>query len=642
MIKHTTNTSSSTNFYSSVFPYLPSLIESFPGVKPADIGFWTGSAAAIFSLAQCVTAIPWGRASDRYGRKPAILLGLCFTMFTTLLWGFSTTLPMALFARALQGAGSGNVGILRTCVAELCPWKELQPRAFSVMPMVYSVGSVIGPMIGGNFANPLGRKAGEKASLRDEFLWKFPYVLPNLISGSLFLIGIVVGVLFLEETLDAKKDRPDYGLVAGRSIIFSVRRIVVRVKHIIWGRALYTSIPSGSSRSISKEAKDIEEVASRSKIVEGPPSWQSVLTPQTVLYLVVYAALAMHNTGFDQMISVLMHHPRSGPLVGKTNLPFQFSRGFGMNTSRIGFLFTMNGCVGTLVQFLVFPPVARYFGALNTLRIVLHLQTLVYFVTPYTTLIENEKLALTAFFLVWIFKSACAIIAFPCCTILLTNSAASMRTLGTVNGIATSVSAIGRAVGPTITGYAFTWGVKNGYLITPFVALVIIAVLAFIPLYFTSEGAGFGDDDQDASSDSEDETLADDDGTETDNLNPSKASHRLHRTKKRGSLSRDSNDTASTITSTKRSRHEPYDSLSSAIMSDSDDEDMLLSAPARDSQFLAAGDPLVSPRLPRTLPPTPSRPRRRSTTPLGDSVGFRRLSSNLGVTRSGLGSGSEL
>src|ERR1700753_3373462 len=107
----------------SVYPYLPAMIQSFDGVKPADVGFWTEPASAIFSVAQCVTAIPWGRASDRYGRKPILLLGLLNTMLTSLLWGFSTNLPMALVARALSGAGNGNVGIIRTMVAELCPWK---------------------------------------------------------------------------------------------------------------------------------------------------------------------------------------------------------------------------------------------------------------------------------------------------------------------------------------------------------------------------------------------------------------------------------------------------------------------------------------------------------------------------------------
>jgi MFS family permease len=75
-----------------------------------------------------------------------ILIGLCNTMITTLIWGFSTSLPMAITARALQGLGNGNVGILRTVVAELCPWKELQPRAFSIMPLVYTIGAVVGPV----------------------------------------------------------------------------------------------------------------------------------------------------------------------------------------------------------------------------------------------------------------------------------------------------------------------------------------------------------------------------------------------------------------------------------------------------------------------------------------------------------------
>jgi MFS family permease len=44
-------------------------------------------------------------------------------MLTSLFWGFSTNLWQALAARALAGAGNGNVGIIRTMVAELCPWK---------------------------------------------------------------------------------------------------------------------------------------------------------------------------------------------------------------------------------------------------------------------------------------------------------------------------------------------------------------------------------------------------------------------------------------------------------------------------------------------------------------------------------------
>lgn len=94
----------------------------------------------LFSLTQAATAIPLGKAADRYGRKYTIILGLVNTLLTQLLWGFSTSLPMALIARALSGAGNGNVGIYRTMIAELCPSKELQPRMYSFMPMVMSIG----------------------------------------------------------------------------------------------------------------------------------------------------------------------------------------------------------------------------------------------------------------------------------------------------------------------------------------------------------------------------------------------------------------------------------------------------------------------------------------------------------------------
>lgn len=83
------------------------MIESF-GVDKKDVAKWAGMTSAVFSLAQCTTAILWGRASDTFGRKPAILTGLTCTMICSLIWGMSVSLPMAIMARALQGACNGN------------------------------------------------------------------------------------------------------------------------------------------------------------------------------------------------------------------------------------------------------------------------------------------------------------------------------------------------------------------------------------------------------------------------------------------------------------------------------------------------------------------------------------------------------
>lgn len=91
----------------SVFPYLPEMIASF-GVEKNDIARWAGITGAIFSISQSVTAVPWGKASDKFGRKPIILIGLMSTMICFMVWGVSTSLWMALTVRAISGATNGN------------------------------------------------------------------------------------------------------------------------------------------------------------------------------------------------------------------------------------------------------------------------------------------------------------------------------------------------------------------------------------------------------------------------------------------------------------------------------------------------------------------------------------------------------
>ncbi len=186
------------------------MIESF-GVSKANVPKWAGITSAVFSLSQCLTAVVWGRASDWFGRKPSILVGLICTMISTLMWGMSTSLPMAIVARACAGGFNGNgrvfpfaiddfltclVGIIRTMVAEMVPEKELQPRAFSIMPLVWSMGSIFGPSFGGFFAKP-----AENLSWlfgKNKFLIKFPFALPNIVASVFFMVGISTGFLFLK------------------------------------------------------------------------------------------------------------------------------------------------------------------------------------------------------------------------------------------------------------------------------------------------------------------------------------------------------------------------------------------------------------------------------------------------------------
>lgn len=272
----------------SLFPYLPEMIRSF-NIPETDVAGWAGLAAAMFSLCQAFMGVPWGIFSDVYGRKLAILLGLTSTMLTSLLWGFSTNLGMAIAARALAGAGNGNVGIIRTVVAEMVPFKELQPRAFSIMPLVWNIGSIFGPTIGGALANPLNVKPGDEVH-NPSFFQRFPYALPNLVSAAFFLVGITTGTLFLEETLETLQGRRDFGLRLGDKLKSLAKSHVMKLEEIL--RMRKAQATNAETEPLLKTDDENALSVEPKGPAPPPPSFREVLTKQSVLNLVVSQQLA--------------------------------------------------------------------------------------------------------------------------------------------------------------------------------------------------------------------------------------------------------------------------------------------------------------------------------------------------------------
>ncbi|KAL9579900.1 MAG: hypothetical protein Q9212_004817 [Teloschistes hypoglaucus] len=474
--------------FSSVFPYLPEMIEGFH-VPKNEVGRWAGITSAVFSLSQAITGVFWGRASDRFGRKPVILVGMICVMSSGLLFGFSKNLPMAIVARSLAGASNGNVGILRTTVAEMVPQRELQPKAFSVMPLMWTIGSIFGPGFGGALANPAARYQ----VFDNGFFREFPFALPNIVACLFFFVGLISGALFLKETLETKKHRRDYGRVIGKAIVRSFRKKPKKHRLLI---------DEEQSASLLKRSPT-------SSVSNVKASKKPVFSKQSNINLLTYTLLALHSVAYDQLLPIFMHHPpqtnrSSNPDV---HLPFKFSGGFGIDSNQIGFLFTLYGIAGTLIQFLIFPPLARRYGVLNCYKIVSLSFPIIYLATPFAVLLPTPLTQQTAIFSIMLLKCFAAIFAFPCITILLTNSAVSLRILGTLNGVATSVSALGRAVGPAVGGAMFEVGADRGWAVLPWWVLAGFAGVGAVPVAWIVEMEGFGggkdgsDDDEEADRD---------------------------------------------------------------------------------------------------------------------------------------------
>ena len=480
----------------SVFPYLPEMIESF-NVPEKEVSKWAGIASAVFSLSQAVTGVLWGRAADIFGRKPAILCGMLCIMATSILFGFSRSLQWAIVARSLAGAGNGNVGTMRTVVAELVPQKELQPKAFSIMPLVWTIGSIFGPAFGGALAYPARKYPNLFGG--SNFLRDYPFALPNFVAAALFLVGLTVGILFLKETLETRKDRPDYGRTLGDMLL----RLFQRKKTKRWAHEDQTSSLLKHSRMSSVSTLADEEMSQPQKAVPARVTYREVFTYQSSLNLLTYSLLALHSIAYDQLLPIFMHYPLQPDRASNPDvtLPFKFTGGFGINSDRIGVIFVVYGILGMFIQFFIFPYLAKHWGVLKLLKTVSVIVPFTYFITPFTALLPTQALQQVGVMLVMLVKSFTSICAFPCTTILLTNSATALRILGTLNGIAVSLSALGRAAGPAIGGWTFTMGVNVGYGILPWWTLAAFAILAALPVWWLVEMEGFksaaGSDDVD-------------------------------------------------------------------------------------------------------------------------------------------------
>ncbi|KAK0385004.1 hypothetical protein NLU13_7482 [Sarocladium strictum] len=482
-----------TSLQSYLFYQLKWFDESLPD---ATISAQAGTLTASFTAAQFLTAMMWGRVADSNyaGRKTVILIGLCGTAISCLGFGFSTTFWQALFFRTLGGITNGNVGVMRTMISEIIREKKYQSRAFLLLPMTFNIGVIIGPILGGLLSDPAGSYPslfGDVAFFKD-----YPYAAPNILSTFLLTCSVLAVWFGLEETLDTLRDGPpDIGRRLGLRLSKMFRR--------------HSSNTSGYQAVPDNDHDDQASLELSSEAAKPPTTrrftqrlpFRRIFTRNVCMTILAHWLLALTVGSFNSLWFIFLSTPVYNPSTSEhsTTLPFRFTGGIGMKPATIGVATAVLGIIGISMQLFLYPPISHRLGTVLSWRLSLLCFPFAYLLVPYLSVIPStsEPPAGKTGPLLWLGIVGVLLIqvtgrtfALPGQNILVNNCCPHPSVLGTVHGLAQSVSSSARTLGPIISGFGYGYGLDHGVVGAVFWGLGFTAILGFMASLGVREGDG--------------------------------------------------------------------------------------------------------------------------------------------------------
>jgi DHA1 family tetracycline resistance protein-like MFS transporter len=130
-----------------IIPLLPFYAQEF-GASPVTIGLLFAS----FSLAQLIAAPILGEWSDRWGRRPVLILSLIGTAVSFTMLALATSLAMLFAARIVDGLSGGNITTARAYIADVSTEQD-RAKAYGFLGAAFGLGFIIGPALGGAFSH---------------------------------------------------------------------------------------------------------------------------------------------------------------------------------------------------------------------------------------------------------------------------------------------------------------------------------------------------------------------------------------------------------------------------------------------------------------------------------------------------------
>ena len=170
-----------------IVPVLPAIVGQFTP-DPVAQARWYGVVAVSYALSQFVSAPILGALSDRFGRRPVLLLGFCGLALNFFMTALASALWMLIASRIVGGAMQANAAVANAYVADITAPADRAKR-FGMLGAMFGIGFILGPVMGGVLGG---------IDLR----------LPFFAAGALALANLVYGYFVLPESLTPAQRRP--------------------------------------------------------------------------------------------------------------------------------------------------------------------------------------------------------------------------------------------------------------------------------------------------------------------------------------------------------------------------------------------------------------------------------------------------
>lgn len=181
-----------------VIPVLPSYVQELGGH-----GYLVGIVAASFSIMSFFFTPIWGSLSDKFGRRPILLLTI---LFSTLAYGslyFASSLTVLLLSRIFSGIGSGNISVAQAFIVDTTP-PEKRVKAMGMIGAAFSLGFIFGPPVGGFVKEAYGFGA------------------LGIVVGALCLVNLIIAWFWLPESIYQKNRELKIKLIPFNDLIKSL------------------------------------------------------------------------------------------------------------------------------------------------------------------------------------------------------------------------------------------------------------------------------------------------------------------------------------------------------------------------------------------------------------------------------------